>query len=136
MTTQRGQPRNVDPSPLCRKEGWSRWAEAPPPQKPQVLTMSELKSLGSEELFEYNERRRYWHANIGPLATLQMIDAHESRWEIVDSNRQDTGHARGAVAHGAGLGQQPAGRDHAAGRRPVRRAGGQPCVLCGRGHLA
>ncbi|MGH3895681.1 MAG: AAA family ATPase [Rhodococcus qingshengii] len=69
--------------------------------------MSELKSLGSEELFEYNERRRYWHANIGPLATLQMIDAHESLWEIVDSNRQDTGHARGAVAIDAypGLGK-------------------------------
>lgn len=110
MKTQRRQ-QQIEPqacaSPLCRKEGWSRWAEAPAPKKPAVLTTSELKSLSSDELFEYDERRRNWHANIGPLATPQMIEAHESLWEIVDSNRQSAGHARGAVAIDAypGLGK-------------------------------
>ncbi|PTR44714.1 TniB protein [Rhodococcus sp. OK611] len=94
-------------SPLCRKEGWFRYAEAPPRTRPAKLSWQELKALGDDAREQYNEERKDWHANIGPLDTPQLHSSHESMWEIVDSNRQDTGHAKGAIALDAypGLGK-------------------------------
>ncbi|MET4610623.1 hypothetical protein ABIC28_001601 [Rhodococcus sp. PvR044] len=105
MMAPRG--RSTARSSLCRKEGWFRRANAPPRPRPDALSKRKLNGLGNEARFEYDEQRRNWHANIGPLATPQLLAAHESLWEIVDSNRQDTGHAKGAVAIDAfpGLGK-------------------------------
>ncbi|WP_175272027.1 ATP-binding protein [Prescottella equi] len=94
-------------NPLSRKEGWFRLAEAPARVRPPHLSWQELSALGDADRFAYDENRRNWHSNIGPLATPQLLTAHESMWEIVDSNRQDTGHAKGAIALDAypGLGK-------------------------------
>lgn len=94
-------------NPLCRKEGWFRHAEELPRVRPDHLSWRQLRNLGDDEREQYNEQRRIWHANIGPLATPQLRAAHDSMWEIVDSNRQDTGHAKGAIALDAypGLGK-------------------------------
>lgn len=94
-------------SPLCRKEGWFRRAEQPPRKCPPTLSQGELGALSDNERLAYDEERYSWHANIGPLATPQLRAAHEAMWEIVDSNRQDTGHAKGAIALDAypGLGK-------------------------------
>lgn len=94
-------------NPLCRKEGWFRHADAPPRAKPEHMSWGQLRALGENERERYDEQRRIWHANIGPLATPQLRSAHDSMWEIVDSNRQDSDHAKGAIALDAypGLGK-------------------------------
>jgi AAA domain-containing protein len=97
----------LDNLTLARKEGWRCFVEAPPRAQPEPLTTREIRELGESALADYNQCRRVWHANLGPIKTPQLAALHEDLWDIVDSNAQDGDKAKGAIAIDAfpGLGK-------------------------------
>jgi hypothetical protein len=74
------------------------------------MTCKKIRALGDGAREEYNQRRRVWHANLGPLKTPQLAALHEDLWDIVDSNAQDGDKAKGSIAIDAfpGLGKTTA----------------------------
>ena len=100
----------LDNLTLARKEGWQQFVEAPRRPQPEEHTREEIRALGEAALEDYNQRRRVWHANLGPLKTPQLVAVHEDLWDIIDSNVQDGDKAKGAVAIDAfpGLGKTTA----------------------------
>lgn len=97
----------LDNLTLARKEGWRSFVHAPTRSQPEPLTTKDLRRLGQDALADYNQRRRVWHANLGPIKTPQLAELHEDLWDIVDSNAQDGDKAKGAIAIDAfpGLGK-------------------------------
>jgi hypothetical protein len=97
----------LDNLTLARKEGWRSFVEAPARSQPEPLITKDLRSLGEEAVADYNQRRRVWHANLGPIKTPQLAALHEDLWDIVGSNAQDGDKAKGAIAIDAfpGLGK-------------------------------
>ncbi len=100
----------LDNLTLARKEGWQQFVYAAPRVQPEHLTRNGIGALGEAARQGYNQRRRDWHANLGPLKTPQLAALHEDLWDIVDSNAQDGDKAKGAVAIDAfpGLGKTTA----------------------------
>lgn len=100
----------LDQLTLSHKEGFQRFAEAPPRPRPEPLTRRQMKLLSEDALAEYNRGRRKWHANLGPLWTPQMEALHEDLWDIFDSNEQDSDKIKGGIALDAfpGLGKTTA----------------------------
>ena len=113
MTSGRGSPPEppgppkLDNLTLSRKEGWNHFVNAAPRAQPEHLGVEQLKKLGGTSLVSYNQRRRKWHANLGPIKTPQLQGLHEDLWDIIDSNDQDGDKAKGAIAIDAfpGLGK-------------------------------
>lgn len=97
----------LDNLTLARKEGWRSFVDAPARSQPEALTTKDLRRLGEDEVADYNQGRRVWHANLGPIRTPQLAELHEDLWDIVDSNAQDGDKAKGAIAIDAfpGLGK-------------------------------
>lgn len=100
----------LDNLTLARKEGWQRMVQAPPRPQPGHLSPRQLRALSPAALAAYNQQRRVWHANLGPLRTPQLAALHEDLWDIVDSNAHDGDKAKGAIALDAfpGLGKTTA----------------------------
>ncbi|MGI8447075.1 MAG: AAA family ATPase, partial [Streptosporangiaceae bacterium] len=100
----------LDNLTLARKEGWRRMAETPARPQPDHLEPRQLRGLSPAALADYNQQRRVWHANLGPLKTPQLAALHEDLWDILDSNAHDGDKAKGAVALDAfpGLGKTTA----------------------------
>ncbi|SDY01762.1 TniB protein [Saccharopolyspora shandongensis] len=100
----------LDNLTLARKEGWHRFVHAPARQRPDALTLKQIRALREEARADYDKQRRVWHANVGPLRTPQLAELHEDLWDIVDSNAQDGDKAKGAIAIDAfpGLGKTTA----------------------------
>jgi Bacterial TniB protein len=92
---------------LSRKEGWRRWVQTPPRQRPDQLSAAELAKLRGEAREDYDDARHDWHANFGILRTPQLARIHEELDQIVASNRQDPDRVRGAAVIDAlpGLGK-------------------------------
>ena len=107
--SKRSGPR-LDNLTLARKEGWRRFVETPPRVQPERLSFRQLRALGDEARADYDRRRRYWHANLGPIKTPQLAHLHQQLLEVVDSNVQDGEKAKGAAAVDAfpGLGKTTA----------------------------
>ncbi|MEW9533649.1 ATP-binding protein [Microbispora sp. NPDC049125] len=97
----------LDNLTLARKEGWQRFVETPRRSQPEQLTAAQLRALSSAAKSDYDQRRRIWHANLGPIKTPQLAELHEDLWDIFDSNEQDGDKAKGAIAIDAfpGLGK-------------------------------
>ncbi len=74
---------------LSVKEGWARRVNAPARSRPPDMSRAELDGLSGRERLRYDEARKVWHANVGPILTSQMADATERIADIVDANRQD-----------------------------------------------
>ncbi|WP_326657779.1 ATP-binding protein [Streptomyces sp. NBC_00385] len=114
---------------LSRKEGWRRYVDAPPRQRPDALTRSQLAALGTQAADDYNDARHDWHANFGIVATPQLAAIHDELDQIVASNRQDGDRIRSAAVIDAlpGLGKTTTanlyGRDF--DRQQMRRLGEQ-----------
>ncbi|MCX5107036.1 hypothetical protein OOK13_00220 [Streptomyces sp. NBC_00378] len=100
----------LDQLTLSHKEGFQRFAEAPPRPRPESLTRRQMKVLSENALAEYNHGRRKWHANLGPLWIPQMEALHEDLWDIFDSNEQDSDRIKSGIALDAfpGLGKTTA----------------------------
>jgi hypothetical protein len=92
---------------LSRKEGWRRWVDTPPRQRPDALTRAQLAVLGPEARADYDEARHDWHANFGILKTPQLAAICDELEQIVATNRQDPDRIRGAAVLDAlpGLGK-------------------------------
>ncbi|MEV7304334.1 TniB family NTP-binding protein [Streptomyces clavifer] len=92
---------------LSRKEGWRRFADAPPRQRPETLTRAQLAALGEAAAEDYNDSRHDWHANFGIVQTPQLAGIHDELEQIVASNRQDGDRIRSAAVIDAlpGLGK-------------------------------
>ncbi|MFD3848003.1 AAA family ATPase [Streptomyces microflavus] len=105
-----GDSHRLDALTLSRKEGWAAFAEAAPRTQPELLPCGEYMALGERAKAQYDQARRIWHANLGPLRTPQLAELHEDLWDILDSNQQDGDQAKGAVAVDAfpGLGKTTA----------------------------
>jgi hypothetical protein len=103
-------PARLDNLTLARKEGWGRMVEAPDRLQPDQLSLGQLRALSPAALAAYNQQRRVWHANLGPLRTPQLAALHEDLWDILDSNAHDGDKAKGAIALDAfpGLGKTTA----------------------------
>ncbi|MFD4862700.1 hypothetical protein [Streptomyces atratus] len=74
---------------LSRKEGWRRFADAPPRQRPETLPRAQLAALGEASAEDYNDSRHDWHANFGIVQTPQLAGVHDELEQIVAGNRQD-----------------------------------------------
>jgi hypothetical protein len=92
---------------LSRKEGWRRWVDTPPRQRPEPLTARHMSKLDGDARMEYDEARHDWHANFGVLKTPQLVASHDELDQIVATNRQDPDRVRGAAVLDAlpGLGK-------------------------------
>jgi hypothetical protein len=97
----------LDNLTLARKEGWQRMVQAPPRPQPEQMALRQLRALSPAALAAYDQQRRVWHANLGPLKTPQLAALHEDLWDIIDSNAHDGDKAKGAIALDAfpGLGK-------------------------------
>jgi hypothetical protein len=95
------------PFSLSRKEGWRRYVDDPPRQRPEPLDAAGLARLGEGAREDYDEARHDWHANFGILRTPQLAGVHEELDLIVAANRQDSDRVRGAAVIDAlpGLGK-------------------------------
>jgi hypothetical protein len=95
---------------LSRKEGFLLFAETPPREQPELLSLKQVKALSEEARADRARRLRLWHANLGPFQTPQLAELHEDLWDILDSNVQDGDKVKGAVAIDAfpGLGKTTA----------------------------
>jgi hypothetical protein len=82
---------------LSRKEGWRRFADAQPRQRPPRKTMAQLRLLPGDARDDHNENRADWHANFGTIATPQLTAVRDGLDLIVASNRQDPDRVRGAA---------------------------------------
>jgi hypothetical protein len=92
---------------LSRKEGWRRWVDTPPRQRPEPLTPRQLSKLAGDARADYDDARHDWHANFGILKTPQLAAIHDELDQIVATNRQDPDRVRGAAVLDAlpGLGK-------------------------------
>lgn len=95
---------------LSRKEGFLLFAETPPREQPEQLSLKQVKALSEEASADRARQLRVWHANLGPFQTPQLAELHEDLWDILDSNVQDGDKVKGAVAIDAfpGLGKTTA----------------------------
>jgi hypothetical protein len=107
---------SLDNLTLSRKEGWRAYVEAPPRPQPDPLTNRELAALTARARSAYDRQRRIWHANLPTIKTAQLLELHESLWDLVDSNMQDGDKAKGAIGieADAGVGKSIAVQDFAA----------------------
>jgi hypothetical protein len=80
------------------KEGWRAVVNAGPTPRPQLLATGRLTRLSNAESSRYNKQRRLWHANMGVLQTPQLLQLHDTLWDVLDSNVQSGDRAKGAVA--------------------------------------
>lgn len=92
---------------LSRKEGWRRFVDSPPRERPEALTGPQISALSEDAADAYNEARHDWHANFGIIATPQLATIHDELDQIVASNRQDGDRVRSAAVLDAlpGLGK-------------------------------
>ena len=92
---------------LSTRAGWDAFVNAPPRQRPDLLSAAQIRKLPEQARADYEERRSVWHANIGPLRTPQMRAVHEHLDDIVEANRQDGDKVKGAAVIDAypGLGK-------------------------------
>lgn len=74
---------------LTTKEGWLERVTAPLRPVPPELSRAQLDRLDTTARARFDEARKIWHANIGPIATPQMEQITAELEEIVDANRQD-----------------------------------------------
>lgn len=95
---------------LSRKEGWRRYVDAPPRDRPELLEPGRLRQLGDQAREDYDEARHDWHANFGILRTPQLAAVHDELDMIVTAGRQDPDRVRGAAVIDAlpGLGKTTA----------------------------
>lgn len=112
---------------LSRKEGWRRFVDEPPRQRPEHLAPRQLTALSLDAAEDYNDARHDWHANFGTVQTPQLASIHDELDQIVASNRQDGDRIRSAAVIDAlpGLGKTTTanlfGRDF--DRQQMRRLG-------------
>jgi hypothetical protein len=92
---------------LSVKEGWARRVNTPGRIRPPDMTRADLDGLAGRDRLRYNEARKVWHANLGPILTSQMAEATERIADIVDANRQDGDKVKSAAVLDAwpGLGK-------------------------------
>lgn len=108
MTAQRSEIHEDEPDyVVTRKEGWHAFVNRPKLARPEPLDGAQLAALGRIDRLRYDEARKNWHANLGPLRTPQMIAAHEALDEIVDSSREGGEKVKGSAVIDAlpGLGK-------------------------------
>jgi len=53
---------------LSTRSGWDEFVTAPPRQRPELLSLAQIRQLSQTARAEYEERRSVWHANLGPSA--------------------------------------------------------------------
>ncbi|MEU9247741.1 ATP-binding protein [Streptomyces sp. NPDC048385] len=106
-----GDDRQYSPT---RLSGWLQEVNGSDRLQPEILTRSQLAELSPGELLRHNDRRKVWHANIGPIHTPQLRALHEDLAEIVESNRHDGDKTKPAALVDAypGLGKSTAVRDY------------------------
>ncbi|MET8337816.1 ATP-binding protein [Streptosporangium canum] len=106
-----GDDRQYSPT---RLPGWLQEVNGPDRVQPEHLTRAQLADLSPRELLRHNDRRKVWHANIGPIQTPQLRALHEDLAEIVESNRHDGDKTKPAALVDAypGLGKSTAVRDY------------------------
>jgi hypothetical protein len=76
----------LDNLSLSRKEGWRHLVQAPAPQRPELLSLKQLRRLGREVTAEYNVRRTRWHAQMGTVMTAECRSVLEQLQDFVACN--------------------------------------------------
>ena len=92
---------------LTTKEGWTQRIADGPRTAPPQLTRKQLEGLARRDRLRYDEARKIWHANLGPIITPGMRQVFGELTELIDSNRQDGGRVKPAAVLDAwpGLGK-------------------------------
>ncbi|MDX2515853.1 ATP-binding protein [Streptomyces stelliscabiei] len=106
-----GDDRQYSPT---RLSGWLQEVGGSDRVQPEILTRAQMTELSRGELLRHNDRRKVWHANIGPIRTPQLCALHDDLAEIVESNRHDGNKTKPAALVDAypGLGKSTAVRDY------------------------
>ncbi|MER5743625.1 AAA family ATPase [Streptomyces sp. NPDC002225] len=109
-----GDDRQYSPT---RLDGWLQEVNGADRQQPEPHTRAQLARMAPGALLVHNDRREVWHANLGPIATPQLLALHEDLAEIVESNRQDGDKTKPAALVDAypGLGKSTAVRAYGRG---------------------
>ncbi len=81
---------------LSRWEGWRDFAEAPPLEKPERLSMKQLDELGEDARIEYDYHRERYHANF-LVKTPQVERLNVRLWDLLDANQQGPSRVKGAA---------------------------------------
>ncbi|MFD9356050.1 AAA family ATPase [Streptomyces sp. NPDC060031] len=105
-----GDDRQYSPT---RLDGWLEMVNGPDRVQPERLSRAQMADLSPRDLVRYHDGRHVWHANIGPIKTPQLLELHESLFEIVGANRQDGSKAKPAALLDAypGIGKSTAAMD-------------------------
>lgn len=96
------QPRAWD---LGRCEGWRAYVLSERRERPDVLTVVEIKSLSESARADFNDRRLDFHANFGTIHTPQLLAAHELFDLVIDTGlRVDSDRVKPSVVLDAAAG--------------------------------
>lgn len=95
---------------VTRNEGWLQYVDRGARTKPEVYSRGALAKLSKIDRLRYDETRKSWHSNLGPIKTPQMSAVTQGLEEIVDSAREDGDKVKGSavVDAKAGLGKTTA----------------------------
>ncbi|QZY47029.1 ATP-binding protein [Mycolicibacterium austroafricanum] len=95
-------PRNpreyLDNLTLARKEGWRAMVEAPPLDRPDLLSNKALRRLSASAAGDYNDQRRRWHAQMGTVMTAECQSVLEQLEDFVACNCQTGEDAKPLIA--------------------------------------
>lgn len=97
-----------DDDTIYTYEGWRRYVAQEPLQKPRKLTRTQYKQLSDNDRTSYDEARRRYSMQFGPITTPDLRMAHARMWAQLESNLYAPAHTVkvGAVLDGyAGLGK-------------------------------
>jgi len=92
---------------ITRKEGWIQFVQRQARERPPIHSTEQLAAMSGLERRRYEESRKVWHANLGPIKTPQMDGVQGALEEILDAARQDGDKVKGAAVIDAlpGLGK-------------------------------
>ncbi|PCC38830.1 ATP/GTP-binding protein [Brachybacterium alimentarium] len=115
----------TDRSGIHTKDDWMELAHSKP--RPRPPTPADPRTLGVEEVEDYEETRRIWNANPATIKTPQLAGAFALMDQVMASNYRDAGQLRGSVVLDAepALGKTTIAVQYARGfhSRTIRRYG-------------
>lgn len=82
---------------LSTKSGWNHYVNAASRPRPALLSRSQMRALGEEELEDYNEARCVWNANPVTIHTPQLAATFGLLDEVMASNSRDADRLRGSA---------------------------------------
>ncbi len=85
---QRDPREYLDNLSLSRKEGWRDMVDAAPRVRPETLSVSQIRQLGTAAAEDYHQARSRWHAQMGTIVTSECRSVLEQLEDFMAANCQ------------------------------------------------